>query len=140
MLVLFTKNEGNSGMESFVLAFTDILKKLTNHYADTIDDIAQLQNKFKEEYKEYQEYQKSPSKFLEMIANMNESQATQAFGMFKIIIKFSTVQQKVRNLWVLDNKEQKKLAEELRSLSTDIETLIERIGGEQNVSNIEQKA
>ena len=128
MFVLGSKKKDKR--DKFVLAFTEFIKKSICHYADIVDNIAEIQKKFPENYDDFVDFQKSPSSFLDIFDKIDEKEAKTVFllvRLLKLIIKTATIEQKVRNIIHLNYKQKKELATELRSIVNEIEREMEQM-------------
>lgn len=111
----------------FYLAVMKFYKESTGSFADSVDLLAEIEEKFPKRYAEFRDFQKDPSKFVNLTEKMKEENVKALFILLKILIRSSTLTQKVQNVLYLDIKEKRKLAKELRSFAEETEKDLEKL-------------
>jgi len=117
----------NKKIAEFSIEMTKLLKKTTDFYSLLVKEISKIQNNYESEYGDFKESQKSTTGFLETLDDMDEKQTKNTLLFFKILIKYLSIEQKMRRIWFLTSKEQEDLAIELKDISDEMDNIIKQI-------------
>lgn len=89
---------------SFYQAFLD-------NIANTIENLSDIQEKYKDSYSKLKEIQIDPTKLFDMFDDMDNDQQSK---LLTFLFKVSTFEERMVNLFKLNAEDQKKLAKDMR--------------------------
>jgi len=126
------KDKRDEGLEGFTIDLMEILRDTIALYSKILKAISVLQEKYPDAYDNFCEIQKSPNKLMEAVGDMDYSQAQSAFQLLKIIVKFSTIENKLRFLWSIDEEKQKALANEINDFVSNLDDYTKKLKSGEN--------
>ncbi|MFH1133736.1 MAG: hypothetical protein V1735_04545 [Nanoarchaeota archaeon] len=115
--------EPKAHQDEFVNAFASFYHKFFDSSADAVDDLASIQEHFKEEYKIIKEFGNDPKGIMDMIEKM----PTEAQGkLLKILLRAGIFGKKMTNLFESTVEDKRAFAKDLKSFANELSQEIER--------------
>jgi len=112
---------------NLLLDYLDLLKTNMDAYASIVDKMAEFEEKHEQEYSQISDILSSPEKLEEITEKMKEFGPEIFFDLMKLMFKASSLDSKVRKVFVLSIDEKRTLAGELRTIYKDMEKFFKKM-------------
>jgi len=112
---------------NLLLDYLDLLKTNMDAYASIVDKMSEFEEKHEQEYSQISDILSSPEKLEEITEKMKEFGPEIFFDLMKLMFKASSLDSKVRKVFVLSIDEKRTLAGELRTIYKDMEKFFKKM-------------
>ena len=122
--------EGTEREQEFLLAMIGFLKDTFRNMAEAINNLAELHEKYPEEYEKMMELRANPMRFLEDLENIKMDEKLKSsiiLTLFRLFVKLASMSDKLNNVYFLSVDEQKELATQLETFTDEMEKELNRL-------------
>jgi len=122
------KPSKNGKSRNFLIELIGSYKNFIECTATSLDNMANIQKKYKDLYDRFKEFQFDPSNIIEMIKSFEKDEIAVTLS---LMMRMEELNNRMANLISLSSKEQKKLANDLREFAKDFEENIVKLKKEE---------
>jgi Asp-tRNA(Asn)/Glu-tRNA(Gln) amidotransferase C subunit len=97
--------------------------------ADSIEYLAELQEKYREEYEEFKQAQIDLNKLPQLLDELDKLDPELKNAFVNLIVRVGLVSSKLMSAIVIEPDEKRSLANELRKIIASFKTILDKMGG-----------
>lgn len=111
----------------FLKEFMDFYKRFMESSSGAIEQLADIQEEYPDQYHLFQEVQHDPSEVLDATEEMSEEKKNM---LLTLIVRASNLGQRTNNIFQMSSDEKRELSEDLTDFGEFVETQIEELSEE----------
>lgn len=121
--------------KEFAIKLMEFYEKFLGGMADSIEYLADLQEKYRDEYEEFKQTQMDLNKLPELLDKLDKLDPELKDAFANLILRVGLVSSKLVNAIVIEPDEKRLLANELRKIIKSFKSMLDKIEGGKNDSN-----
>jgi Asp-tRNA(Asn)/Glu-tRNA(Gln) amidotransferase C subunit len=115
--------------KEFAIRLMEFYEKFLGGMADSIEYLAELQEKYREEYEEFKQAQIDLNKLPQLLDELDKLDPELKNAFVNLIVRVGLVSSKLMSAIVIEPDEKRSLANELRKIIASFKTILDKMGG-----------